>query len=202
MAGSGALYGNEHRSQIGVILSGQGIQHPDYSGWAWGAPRAAGHALGARELRLESALDAVVDERRKVHSVALLQLRSHPVTSPYDLSTEWGTAHAAHLPVRYRGEQRVVDRDLLPTRDIATSFEAGRVPHPQIRVTRVIPSSDLFVVGEEQVDALADPGTVVPATSARESTQLIVVDDATPQDCDNFALLDRCRGKQAQALDS
>ncbi len=30
-------HGNEHRSQIGTILSTHGVEHPDYSGWAWGA---------------------------------------------------------------------------------------------------------------------------------------------------------------------
>lgn len=29
-------HGNEHRSQIGVILGAHGIQRPEYSGWAWG----------------------------------------------------------------------------------------------------------------------------------------------------------------------
>jgi len=29
-------HGNEHRSQIGTILSAHGVEHPDYSGWAWG----------------------------------------------------------------------------------------------------------------------------------------------------------------------
>ncbi len=29
-------HGNEHRSQIGTILGAHGIEHPDYSAWAWG----------------------------------------------------------------------------------------------------------------------------------------------------------------------
>ena len=31
-----AHHGNEHRSHIGTILSTHGVEHPDYSGWAWG----------------------------------------------------------------------------------------------------------------------------------------------------------------------
>lgn len=33
-------HGNEHRSQISTILGAHGIQHPDHSGWAWGAAEA------------------------------------------------------------------------------------------------------------------------------------------------------------------
>jgi uncharacterized damage-inducible protein DinB len=29
-------HGNEHRSHVGTILGAHGIEHPDYSGWAWG----------------------------------------------------------------------------------------------------------------------------------------------------------------------
>jgi len=34
-----AHHGNEHRSQIGTVLSAHGLEHPDYSAWAWGDAR-------------------------------------------------------------------------------------------------------------------------------------------------------------------
>jgi uncharacterized damage-inducible protein DinB len=32
-------HGNEHRAQIGTILSAHGVDHPDHSGWSWGRAR-------------------------------------------------------------------------------------------------------------------------------------------------------------------
>src|SRR5436189_237199 len=78
-------------------------------------------------------LDQLVDERREVRSVPLLEVWPAPIVARHDPATALRSAPALEVPLAHLGlEQRVVDRELLATRDRAACSEPERVVHPDV----------------------------------------------------------------------